>query len=462
MRKIIIPLLFVLSLFTYSCGGGGGAGSADLPPGESPGTAFTVQLLPSNYVAQTNTSITFYAKVLDGNGVPVKDVDVSFTNLSLIGKLDPPSAKTDESGLARTTLSSTTPGFSTILAEINTGVGAVRSKRTVFFSEESLQWPSPYLTLDVDGDNDGNYNEDSDLTLFQTSNDNQVLVKATVFNEYGEKVSNITVTFGSDSKEVTFPLGETATTVNGEASVLIQVDPSVLRSLTTTINITAEADNGAYNMVTLFLNPVTISITVTASPTKVESDNESNVIATLTTSTGMPAPDETTVNFTASCGQMDPPFAQTTSGSASSKFKAPSTTKDINCVVIAKAGGKTDSVVIEVVGVPGPLTIIPDELTVKEGDTAYFFIHNGTKPYFVDVDHDKRTNIKIGTFSTGSCTPASTAFPYVVDQDPTVVFCVTDNNLCPAGSDNIIPVTISVWDPTGSKVKATYNVDCDP
>lgn len=351
MRKIIIPLLFVLSLFTYSCGGGGGAGSADLPPGESPGTAFTVQLLPSNYVAQTNAYITFYAKVLDGNGVPVKDVDVSFTNLSLIGTLSSTSAKTDESGLARTTLSSTTSGFSTILAEINTGVGAVWSKRTVFFSEESLQWPSPYLTLDVDGDNDGNYNEDSDLTLFQAPNDNQVIVKATVFNEYGEKVSNITVTFGSDSKEVTFPLGEKATTdINGEASVLIQVDPSVLRSLTTTINITAEADNGAYNMVTLFLNPVTIStITVTASPTIVQSEGTSNVIASLTTSTGMPAPDETTVNFTASCGQMDPPFAQTTSGTASSKFKAPSTTEDIDCVVTAKAGGKTGSVVINVV-----------------------------------------------------------------------------------------------------------------
>lgn len=288
-------------------------------------------------------------------------------------------------------------------------------------------------------------------------------MKATVFNEYGEKVSNITVTFGSDSKEVTFPLGETATTVNGEASVLIQVDPSVLRSLTTTINITAKANNGAYNMVTLFLKPVTIStITVTASPEKVKSNGTSNVIATLTTSTGMPAPEGTTVNFTASCGQMDPPFAQTTKGSASSKFTAPSTTVDINCEVTARAGGKTGSVVIEVEGVPGPLTIIPVESTVKEGDTAYFFIHNGTKPYFVDVDHDKRTKIKIGTFSTGSCTPVSTAFPYVVDQDPTVVFCVTDNDLCPAGSDQLTPVTISVWDPTGSTVTATYNVDCDP
>lgn len=132
MGKIIIPLLFVLSLFTYSCGGGGAAGSADHPPGESPGTAFTVQLSPNKYVAQTNTSIIFSAKVLDGNGVPVKNIDVSFTNLSLIGTLSSTSAKTDESGLAHTTLSSTTSGFSTILAEINTGVDVVRSKRTVF------------------------------------------------------------------------------------------------------------------------------------------------------------------------------------------------------------------------------------------------------------------------------------------------------------------------------------------
>ena len=361
MRKIIIPLLFVLSLFTYSCGGGGGAGSSDLPPGESPGTAFTVQLWPSNYVAQTNAYITFYAKVLDGNGVPVKNVDVIFTNLSLIGTLSSTSAKTDELGLARTTLSSTTPGFATILAEMNTGTGIVRDRRTVYFTDDLILWPSPYLTLDVDGDNDGNYNEDSDLTLFQTTNDNQVIVRATVFDEFGGKVSNSTVTFGSDSSEVTFPLGKTATTdINGQASVLVQVDPSVLRSLTTTINITAEADNGAANMVTLFLNPVTIStISVTASPTQVEVEQTSTIVAVVTTSAGTPAPNGTVVNFTANCGlfspvgQMNPPFYQITTqdlGKATSTFTAPST--PTTCEIKATSGGVSGSVFVTVIPPP--------------------------------------------------------------------------------------------------------------
>lgn len=362
MRKVIILLaLLALSLGAYSCGGGGGAGSADLPPGESPGTPFTVQLWPSNYVAQTNAYITFYAKVLDGNGVPVKNVDVIFTNLSLIGTLSSTSAKTDELGLARTTLSSTTPGFATILAEMNTGTGIVRDRRTVYFTDDLILWPSPYLTLDVDGDNDGNYNEDSDLTLFQTTNDNQVIVRATVFDEFGGKVSNSTVTFGSDSSEVTFPLGKTATTdINGQASVLVQVDPSVLRSLTTTINITAEADNGAANMVTLFLNPVTIStISVTASPTQVEVEQKSTIVAVVTTSAGTPAPNGTVVNFTANCGlfspvgQMNPPFYQITTqdlGKATSTFTAPST--PTTCEIKATSGGVSGSVFVTVIPPP--------------------------------------------------------------------------------------------------------------
>jgi len=84
MKKIIIlSVLLALSLFSFNCGGGSGSSSS--PKGENPGEPSVVQLLPSHYVAQTNSSITLYSKVLDGNGAPVKNIPVSFTNLSPIG-----------------------------------------------------------------------------------------------------------------------------------------------------------------------------------------------------------------------------------------------------------------------------------------------------------------------------------------------------------------------------------------
>lgn len=47
MKKIIAILLSLLSLvaiITYGCGGGDGAGSSDLPPGENPGSPWVLQL----------------------------------------------------------------------------------------------------------------------------------------------------------------------------------------------------------------------------------------------------------------------------------------------------------------------------------------------------------------------------------------------------------------------------------
>lgn len=353
MKKVII-LLFALSILTYGCGGGGGAGSADLPPGENPGIPSVVQLLPSQYVAQTNAYITLNAKVMDGNGAPVSNIDVTFTN-SGVGTLSHTSARTDGKGLAQVTITSSTPGFSTILAQINTASGVVRDRKSIYFSTDLLIWPLPSLSLDVDGDNDGIFNEQNDFTVFEGVNDNQVLIRATVFDEFGQAVPSSTVSFGSDNAEVSFPAGTTANTdINGKAQVLVQVDPLVLRSYSTVINITAEADNGAANMVSLFLNPVTISsITVTASPTQVVVNDTATIIASVSTSIGTPAPDGTVVNLSANCGlfspqgQINPTFPQTTDGMVSSTFTAPST--PTTCEIKATAGGKTGSVFITVI-----------------------------------------------------------------------------------------------------------------
>jgi hypothetical protein len=48
---------------------------------EGPG-AVLVQLRSSHNVAQTNATVYLHARILDGNGVPVKNEKVTFTNLS--------------------------------------------------------------------------------------------------------------------------------------------------------------------------------------------------------------------------------------------------------------------------------------------------------------------------------------------------------------------------------------------
>jgi hypothetical protein len=320
--------LLALSLFAFNCGGG--SGSSNSPKGENPGEPSIVQLLPAQFVAQTNSIITLHAKVLDGNGAPVKNIPVSFTNLSPIGVFSALSAKTNSTGIATVTLKSTTSGFSTVQAEVNKGVSQVRDRKTVFFSSIST---APLLTLDVDGNDDDTIpNEFEDTHLFENINDNEVVVTATVFDGFGQRVVGMDVLFGSDSEEVTFPLGSMAMTdTNGQASVLGRVIPSELRTLPTVLNITALANNGAFNMVTLFLKPVTIAtINVAANPQSIESGDPSTITAQVLTNAGTTAPDGTTVNFSVSPisnGSIDP-FAQTTDGFAEAKFTAAEVTSN--------------------------------------------------------------------------------------------------------------------------------------
>ena len=342
MKKIIIVFfLLALSLSSFSCGGG--SGSSETPSGENPGTPSITQLLPSHYIAHTNSDITLHARVLDGNGVPVRHVPVRFTNLSPVGVLSATSDKTNDIGIATVILHSHVEGFATIQAEVNKGVAIVRDSKTVFFSTSlNLQ---PFIILDVDGDGDGIYNESSDLILFQSATDNQVVIRATVFNRFGELAADTSVIFGADSLEASFPLGSIKITDDyGEASVLVRVDPIEIRNIQTVLNITAVADNGAANMVSLFLNPVIVSnVNVTANPSVVAPDETSAITASVLLNTGGLAPDGTTVSFITSCGTVTP-FAQTTDGVAEAEFTAPSTAS--TCTITATAGGVSDSTII--------------------------------------------------------------------------------------------------------------------
>jgi Bacterial Ig-like domain (group 1) len=390
MKKIIIlSVLLALSLFSFNCGGGSGSSSS--PKGENPGEPSVVQLLPSQFIAQTNSSITLHAKVFDGNGAPVNNIPVSFTNLSPIGVLSALSAKTNGSGIASVTLKSTTTGFSTVQVEVNKGVAQVRDRKTVFFSSHSTSQSKPILDLTAD-----NYE------LFQTATDNEVVVTATVFDGFGQRVIGMDVLFASDSEEATFPLGSTVMTdTNGQASVLVRVIPSTLRALPTVINITALADNGAFNIVSLTLSPVSIQkVDIFANPRTVDSGGTSSITAQVTTTAGTLAPDGTTVNFTTNLGGIDP-FSQTSDGIAKATFNAPTLEAGASnpiTTITASTGGKSDSVAVTIIAPapepvePAALAISPPTVSTVTGicSTFTFTITGGTSPYTISSSNINR------------------------------------------------------------------------
>jgi len=450
MKKIfILFILLALSLFAFNCGGGSGSSSS--PKGENPGEPSIVQLLPAQFVAQTNSIITLHAKVLDGNGAPVNNIPVSFTNLSPIGVLSALSAKTNSTGIASVTLKSTTSGFSTIQVEINKGVSQVRDRKTVFFSSFSTAQPIPKLDLIVDG-------AGKDYTLFEpgVSNDDEVTAIATVSDGFGQLVIGMDVLFGSDSEEASFPLGSMAMTdTNGRASVLVKV----IRSIPSldVINITAIADNGAFDIVSLTLSPVEIkkeNISVFASPMSIKSGKTSTITAEVMTTAGTPAPDGTAVKFKVISGSgiVDPSYpryVQTTNGFAEAEYTAPDVTEDDTATIKAYVGNEADGVNANVTvtilapeikpPTPPTLTVTPTTASVSctAGGVRTFVVVGGVSPYKVTSSNPNVTlegasgtppTVAIiasgGSFTASLAAGSCGSFP---DATSTVPLVVTDN-----------------------------------
>jgi hypothetical protein len=476
MKKIMLFLLIAaLALGGFSCGGGG-ASSGNTPSGEPSGVPFSIQLTPSHSTAQTNSFIILRAKVLDGNGVPVASVPVTFTNLSetfgvissalrAIGVSQPRavlSAKvvyTDGNGIATVFVSSTVSGFATIQAEVNTGVGIVRDKKIVMFSD-LFNLPSyaavPQLYLDVDTSSSfSTPDEPNDFILFKTPGDTQRYIRATVL--YDASVNGKIITFGSDSTDLTFSSGsvsgqeiDVVADNNGQATVLATVNPSALSDTTHPINVTATAADGASSVIPLFLEPVVIdgsSSSLSAFPTTVAVGKTSTLTATVKINTGGFAPDGTAVDFTATCGTVDA-FAQTTSGIATAIFTAPATIPvGGTCTVTGKVASATiGSVNISIVA---GLAVQPGSQTVSGvlGGSKTYTITGGFAPYTV-------TSSDPAILPSPSSVPASGGtFTVTVPAGTTaetVAYTVTDSGGSSVAADLVItgPTSLQISPPS--------------
>lgn len=465
-RNLMIIALIALCLSAYNCGGGG-AGPSNVPAGENSAVPSVLQMQPVQYVAQTGSYIYLKAKVLDGNGMPVPNVHVTFKDVSttlgfatlgkapakVIGRPVAPTASTvttstDSLGVASTTLYSTTTGFFTIQASVESTTASgstaaqLLTKKTVYYSDYTLTCKdstgtyiygegctqsttggttttvTPYIELKVDGNNDGWYNGTGDQALFENNDpaDNTVNVLATVYDGKGGYLKNTKVTFAADSTVVSFPNGTTATTDNnGHALVLAKVTPTTITAENTVVNLTASTTGGAVGLVSLYLSPVTIaSVSIAATPTTVATNGTATVTATVKTSLGTAAPDGTSVSFTSVCGVASTvstgtitPFAQTTAGAATATFKAPST-NNLSCTVSASSGGVTASAIISVYTAAPEVTVKPDDLKILPAtisvailtisQTFQFTITGGYTPYITtSTDPGKAYNAATNT-----------------------------------------------------------------
>lgn len=402
MKKTLLSIAFLIIIASLI--GCGGRSSSSAPGGINPGIASVIQLLPLQYVAQTNSYLYFKAKVLDGNGTPLPNIYVTFTNLSPIGTITTSGVgggavgtlssstvvKTDSLGYATVKIFSSEAGFVTVLAEVNVGTGKVRDKKTVYFtSSDTNIYLLPSMTLDVDSvPGNGIYNETSDFDMFEDIYDDTVEVLATVYDRWGQPAAGELILWGADQFEAIAlePLNLT-TNINGQAKAIIRDIPLSLRDAETFLNIYAYAPYvdgiGAFNMVTLFLQPVSIDTTLsylTADPPVVETIEESTITAVIFMNTGEPIYDGATINFTTTCGTVTP-FAQTTGGVAEATFTAPAT--EGTCTITATLRGTVIGTVD--VLVTSELTVFPSTQAISgvTGGTATFTIFGGIPSYTV-------------------------------------------------------------------------------
>ncbi len=239
------------------------------------------------------------------------------------------------------------------------------------------------LTIDIDGNDNGVYNEQTDYYLLENSSDKEAIIKITYKDKYGKAIYGSAVTFTSDSKEVSFPMGSTVTTDgSGQATVLIKVEPTILRSLTTTASIIATASD-TKNAILLYILPVTVSPSfsaISATPDTVNTGGTAVITALVKNNLNSVVPNGTIVNYTTTCGTVAA-SSTTTAGVATASYTAPSTVPiDGVCIITVSSNNVILGVVTLTIGTIDPtkssITATPNTIVVEETSVITVMVKN--------------------------------------------------------------------------------------
>lgn len=239
------------------------------------------------------------------------------------------------------------------------------------------------LTIDVDGNDNGVYNEQTDYYFLENSNDKEAVIRITYKDKYGKAIYGSTVTLTSDSKEVSFPMGSTVTTDgSGQATVLIKVEPTLLRAITTTVSIIATASD-TKNAILLYLSPVSVSPSfsaISATPETVNTGSTAVITALVKNNLNSVVPNGTIVNFTATCGTVTA-SSTTAAGVATASYTAPLTAPiDGVCRVTVSSNNITLGVVILTIGIIDPtkssITATPNTIVAEETSVITVMVKN--------------------------------------------------------------------------------------
>lgn len=239
------------------------------------------------------------------------------------------------------------------------------------------------LTIDIDGNDNGVFNEQTDFYLFENSNDKEAILRITYKDKYGKPIYASLVTLSSDSKEVSFPMGNSVTTDgNGQATVLIRAEPTVLRSLTTTASILATSGD-IKNAILIYMLPVTVSTSfssISATPNIVNTGGTTVITALVKNNLNSPVPNGTVVNFAATCGTVKA-TSTTTSGVATATYNAPLTVpNDGVCIVSVSSNNINLGNLVLIIGVIDPtkssISATPNNLVVEETSIITVMVKN--------------------------------------------------------------------------------------
>ncbi len=304
----------------------------------------TIKAGSSELVADGLSTTTISATVKDLGGVNVGDgTNVSFTTTAgtLLASVIPTS-----NGVATAILrSATNLGF----AEVRATAGGVNATVRVDFVPGA---PYRLTVLAVP----------QTVTVNGTSS-----IEAVVYDQYNNPAADgETLTFSANFGTLN---ALTATTSGGTASVTYRAPSSVPATINDTVRV--ETTNGRIGTVSITVTePAVSNITLTANPTSIPADDESQatITATVTVTGGGDAPDGTIVTFSiTSGGGSITPSATTTNGTTTAVLTSGTVTG--TATIRAEAEGVSATVEVEYVPTPASISLGLSQATVKSDNS---------------------------------------------------------------------------------------------